>query len=107
AILARMLVFSEVRPTWRNKRDKRLWTDTGLAVLENPSPRMTFGDLAARAEQDGSLDGNWFATNRYGGLKRLRPSWTSIVVDSELDPDHPEFGADARVIGYEYAPPGR
>lgn len=106
AIQARALVFSEVRFTWRNVKDHRLFTDQGLEPLERPAPGMTTGELLVRMEQDVSLAGNFFATTRYGGLRRLRPDWVTLVLGSNFEPDHPGLADDATVVGYIYQPGG-
>ena len=109
-ILARLLAFSEARFVWRqlqNGRPTRLFGDDRLGILERPWPGATTGELLARMEQDASLAGNSFNTTVGSGdsrrLRRLRPSWVTIVAGSEDDDPH---ALDAKVIGYMYAPGG-
>jgi hypothetical protein len=109
-ILARMMVFSEARLTYRrlvNGRPGELFGTQALAVVEQPEPGRTTGDMLARAELDASLAGNWYATNRYPGrIKRLRPDWVSIVLGSYDDPGVTGWDIAAEVIGYMYHPGG-
>lgn len=107
----RMLVFSEARFQFRelrNGRPGKLFGNRDLAVLENPWPGGTTGDLLARMIQDVDLAGNNFiakvpGTNR---LRRLRPDWVTIVSASKSEPDLYGNALDAEVIGYFYSPPG-
>lgn len=116
-VLARQMVFSEVRFMWRqfNKgRPGDLFSNADLNLLERPWPGGTTGELLARMEQDASLAGNSFWTRcddqgRYGkaaqgpGLRlvRLRPDWTSMLIGSHSG-DY--YAADAKVIAYLFEP---
>lgn len=104
AILVRMALFSEVTPKFQAKDDKHLWGNTALAKLEEPWPGGTFGDLAARAEQDVSLAGQAYVWDAPGEdrLVRLRPDWTTIV--SELV-QVSGGGQYRRKVGYWTEPP--
>jgi len=109
-ILARLLVFSEARFVWRqlqNGRPSRLFSNADLALLENPWPGATTGELLARMEQDASLAGNSFTTVVGAGgarrLRRLRPEWVTIVAASE---NEDPYALDATVVGYAYCPGG-
>jgi phage portal protein BeeE len=102
AILARMLIFSEIRFKYRTLSDKRLFGTEGLARLEKPGPNVTTVELLRRMEQDASLAGNWYGTDKFGGVKRLHPAWMSIILTSELSPSAPGFAEDAEVVGYLY-----
>jgi hypothetical protein len=105
AILVRMALFSEARPCYQAKDDKHLFGNTSLAKLEEPfGPDTTFGDLAARAQQDVSLAGNSFTWDAPGEdrLVRLRPDWTTIL--SELV-QVPGGGTYRKKIGYWWEPP--
>lgn len=107
-ILARALVFSDIRFKYRTLSDKRMFGDGSLMPLERPSPNQTTGELLFRAEQDVSLAGNWFGYKRPNGtVKRLRPDWMDIILGSDLDSDHPGWQLDATVLGYTYWPGGR
>ena len=98
-ILARLGLFTEAQFKFRNLADKRLFGSEALAILEEPWPDGTTGELLARMEQDVSLAGNFFAvrTGRY--LARMRPDWVDIL--HAPDRVHPEK------IGYIYWPDGR
>lgn len=117
-ILTRHLIFSEARFQWRQFRNGRpgpLFGSPELALLEQPWPNGTTGDLLTRMEVDLSLAGNFYATtaDNAGRLGRaatgpgrrvshLRPDWVTIIVGSiSGDPR----AADARPVGYMYEPP--
>lgn len=116
AIRFRMAVLSEARFQWRqfkNGRPGELFGSPQLALLEQPWPNGTTGDLLARMEVTSSLAGNYFATvaddeGRLGksarGQKRIvhmRPDWVSMIIDSKSgDPN----ALDARVVGFLYEP---
>lgn len=108
-ILARLQLFTEARFQWRrfnNGRPGDLFGSPELALLETPWPGGTTGDLLARAEQDVSLAGNFFAARRPNRIKRMRPDWVDIVLGSQ-DPDVVAGDVDAEVLGYIYWPGGR
>ncbi len=116
-MLARQLVFSEARFQWREFRKGRpgnLFGSDELALLENPWPGGTTGELLARMEQDASLAGNCYLTTaddrgRVGRsatgpgrrIVRLRPDWVTLVLESASEN---YYDADARVVGLIYEP---
>lgn len=107
----RMAVFSEARFQFRQVRNGRpgdLFGNKDLAILENPWPGGTTGDLLARMIQDVDLAGNSFIAKVPGTdrLRRLRPDWVTIVSASKKEPDLYANALDAVVIGYYYCPPG-
>lgn len=113
----RQQVFSQARFQWREFRrgvPGDLFGSPELALLENPWPNGTTGELLAHMESDASLAGNFYATTvddagRVGGsaagpgrrLVRLRPDWVSLVIDA---PSGNPFNLDARVVAYVYEP---
>jgi phage portal protein BeeE len=118
-MLARMLLFSEIRFAWQRRRDGRpagLFTDPALKLLERPWANGTTGELAMRMVQDADLAGNFYATTAddkgnigrasQGGsgrrVARMRPDWTTIVLGSNSGN---LYALDTRVIGYLYEPP--
>lgn len=112
-ILARMLPFSEARFQYQNMaggRPGKLFGTPDLALLENPWPNGTTGELLSRMEQDASLAGNFYATdvgvgaNRH--IRRLRPDWVSIVSGVRGDPEASAWELAAEVLGYFYRPGG-
>lgn len=108
-LLARESLFSEARFQWRQFRQGRpgsLFGTDELAVIEQPWPNGTTGDLLVRMEQDSSIEGNFFGRRVGSELYRLRPDWVSIVLGSNVDEDDPSFQWDARPIGYAYHPGG-
>jgi phage portal protein BeeE len=115
-ILARLLPFSEARFQMQEMvdgRPGRLFNDPSLALLENPWPNATTGDLLARMEQKASLAGNHYSTVVGNGptrrIRELHPSGVTIVTGStehDIDPRSPEWDLNAEIIGYLYRPPG-
>ncbi len=94
-ILARMMLLSEAEFKWRNRRDKEIFGNEQLGLLERPWRNGTTGELVARMEQDGSLAGNAYIYRAMPDkLQRLRPDWMSIVSNEQ------------EVIGYVYEVPG-
>jgi phage portal protein BeeE len=121
-ILARQLLFSETRFQFRRFAGGRpgdLFGDPLLALLEQPWPGGTTGELLARMESDASLAGNFFATTAddhgrigrgsRGGpgrrAVRIRPDWVTIVSGSPSGSQSPH-ALDAKIVGYQYLPPG-
>lgn len=111
----RMLAFSEARFQWRkyiNGVPGDLYGDSTLAVLEEPWPSGTTGELLARMEQDVSLAGNSFITRRdfpdgTSQLRRLRPDRVEILWGSNTVGGYdPELDIDAHVVGFFYWPHG-
>lgn len=116
---ARMKVFSEADFIFRDRINKgKLFGGSELALLENPWPSGTTGELLARMEQDASLAGNsyWTKTDnagRFGAaargpglrLTRLRPDWVTIVIASSDASNNDPFAADCKVIGFLYSVP--
>jgi phage portal protein BeeE len=118
-IVARMMAFSEARFQWRtftNGRPSDLFGSTELALLEEPWPGGTTGELLGRMEQDISTAGNFYATTiddagRIGNASvggegrriiRLRPNLVEIVIGS---PSQNPYDISARVVGYRYTAP--
>jgi phage portal protein BeeE len=116
-MLARQMVFSEARFAWRQIRNGRpgdLFGTTDLALLEQPWPGGTTGELLVRLIQDADLAGNFYATTaddqgRFGKaatgpgrrVVRMRPDWVTIILASHSgDP----YALDTKVVGYLYDP---
>jgi phage portal protein BeeE len=109
----RTRVFSEVRFAFRKETDlhttqmigssdQRSPGNRDLALLKNPWPGATSGDLLARAEQHGMLAGNAFINRPSSGrLYVLRPDWVSIIFTGDLEANTWE------IRGYVYQPGGR
>lgn len=116
-MLARQMVFSEARLTWRQFRGGRpgdLFGTTDLALLETPWPGGTTGELLVRMIQDADLAGNSYLTTaddegRFGKaatgpgrrVVRMRPDWVTLILGSHSkDP----YALDTKVVGYLYEP---
>jgi len=107
-MLARQLVFSEVRFAFQRSNDGRpgkLFGGPGLEILERPGRNQTTGELLARMEQDTTGAGNWIGTVRQTNgrrrVRRLRPDWCTILTGS---PSDDPFDVDAEPIGLIYDP---
>lgn len=105
-MLARMMVFTEMRFNYQQFNDGRpgdLKYHKDLRILENPWPNGNTGELLARAIQDADLCGNNFIVRKDGPqgprLRRLRPDWTYIQLDG-----NPAERWDVNVKGYVYKP---
>lgn len=108
-ILARMLLFSEARFQFQQMRQGRpgnLFGTPDLQILETPWQNGTTADLLARAEQDTSMAGNFYAARLNAStLTRMRPDWVTIVMGS-LRRDWEPDDLDTEVVGYLYHPGG-
>jgi phage portal protein BeeE len=103
-MLARQMVFSEARFQWQQMRSGRpgdLFGSGDLAVLEQPWPNGTTGELLARMIQDTDLGGNFYAAREGKRLRRLRPDWVSIILTAP-----PALAVESDVVGYLYRPGG-
>jgi len=108
--LVRLSLFSQARFQFRRLRNGRpgdLFGNQDLQILEKPWRNGTTGDLLARMEQDASFAGNFYATTRPSGIKRMRPDWVTIVLGSDTNPDVAGDDLDAEIVGYLYHPGGR
>lgn len=124
-VLARMMVFSEIRFQWQRLSDQGdgspsdLWGDTRLSILETPEPNRVTGDLLTRMMQDADIGGNFYGIRHQPAdlrlkprIKRLRPDWVTIILGSDQDPPYGPYrevaagDIDAEVIGYMYKPGG-
>jgi hypothetical protein len=105
----RQLLFSEARFQFQQLRNGvpgDLFGTQALALLENPWPNATTGDLLSRAIQDVDLAGNFFAVRRPNRIRRLRPDWVAIILGSDNDVETISTDMDAEVVGYAYYPGG-
>lgn len=110
-ITARQMVFSGATFKFRQKVDQiasgmpgPLFGTNDLAILENPWPGGTTGELLGRMEQDVSLAGNSYWTRRGDRLVRLRPDWVEIIVGVKGRENASPYDIDAEVLGYVYRP---
>lgn len=108
--LARMMVFTEMRFTFRKREAGRLQDYSlgpELEVLEHPWYNCTTGELLARALQDADFGGNHYVVRegvpgRPGNrLRRLRPDWVEIILTAP-----PAEAVMSDVAGYLYKPGG-
>lgn len=100
----RSSVFSEARFQFQQIRGGRpgnLFGTQELAVLENPWPNGTTGELLARMIQDVDLAGNFFASKDGEYLYRHQPDWMQIVLAGD------DSGLKWQAVGYLYFPDGK
>jgi phage portal protein BeeE len=109
---ARLMPFSEARfqfQEMRGGRPGKLFGTPDLALLENPWPNGTTGELLARMEQDASLAGNFYATVVGEGadrrLWRMRPDHVRILSGVTQD-DRGEWRFGSRPLAYFFDEPG-
>jgi phage portal protein BeeE len=116
----RQMVFSQARFLWRpftNGKPGDMFGSQELALLEDPWPNGTTGELLALMELDASLAGNFYATTvdesgRIGRaatatgkrIVRMRPDWCTLIVDA---PSGNPYNVDARVVALMYETPER
>jgi phage portal protein BeeE len=117
AIDRRQQVYSQARFQWREYRSGvpgDFFGSPELALLEEPWPNGTTGELLSLMDLDASFAGNFYATvcddaGRFGRsatgpgrrIARMRPDWVTIVIDA---PSGNPYGLDARVVGYVFEP---
>lgn len=99
-VLARMLLFSEIRFQWRRQSDRKLFGNQDLRILEDPGDGRSTGELLAQAEVDVSMAGNFYAIREYrpDRILRLRPDWVEILSAGE--------GVRSEVVAYAYTEGG-
>jgi phage portal protein BeeE len=113
---SRMSLFSEARFQFQQLNGGRpgdLFGTPALQILETPWPNGTTGDLLARAEQDASLAGNFFARRIQGPngedrLERLRPDWVEIIASDPFNSEDSLGRAGSiDLLSYIYYPGGK
>lgn len=98
---ARMSIFSQATFKYRRLRDKGMFGDQSLALLETPWPGASTGDLLKKMIQHADLGGAAYVRKLDDRLECLRPDWVTIVSRVETDSHGREF---RNVIGYIYEP---
>jgi hypothetical protein len=109
-VLTRMMLFSEARFQFQQMRGRPgdLFGTPDLAILEQPEPKMTTGDLLARVLLFADLGGTGIVVRRPGRLRVLRPDWVTIVIGSMTeDRSNEPPGVDSELAGIIYHPGGR
>ena len=100
---ARAMLLSETRFKFRSLRDKKIFGTPALLPLDAPQVNVDTGEWLTRIDQHASIAGNAYIIKKSRVL--LHPDRVSIVLASSYDPEHPQFAADATVLGYIYKPP--
>lgn len=101
-INTRLLVFSEVRfsfQRWSAGRPGEFYGTPELAILEQPWPGATTGDLLARMEVDVSLYGNSYWVKQNNELVRLDPNRV-IIASADVHDDRTGHAYARRLVGY-------
>ncbi len=101
---ARRLLFSEVKFCYRNKATGKIYGNPGLALLENPWPNGTTGELLGRMEQDVTLAGNFYARIERDRLRRMQPDRVKILLG--VTDNKPPNELNSEIAGYVYYPDG-
>lgn len=101
---------SQARFKYRNRTTHKVFGGTGLALLEQPWPNGTSGELISKMEWQAGLAGNAFAVRTMvrgrPTIKVPNPGWITIVLGSERDAETAADQLDAEVLGYLYTPGG-
>lgn len=116
AFYARLRHYAQAMFRWENQATGKL-SQAGagdLAVLEQPWPSGTTGDMLAWMEVDATFAGNSYWTfaddqGRFGRaargpsrrLSRMRPDWVWIIIGSNNDDP---FALDAKIVAFVYWP---
>jgi phage portal protein BeeE len=109
----RLNVFAEARFQWQalnSGTPGKLFGTPELALLEQPWPGGTTGDLLTRMILDADFAGNAYVARIGNELVRLRPDWVDIVLAPRMAPFGPGK-ADTQVgytrVGYAYWEDGK
>jgi phage portal protein BeeE len=112
AQMVRALVLSQARFRFRNKATskspRRIFGTSALALLEQPWPNGTTGELVSRMEWHAGLAGNAFVAyqaarrGRPERLRVLRPDWCALVYGSDQEPEDAAYALDGELIGLVY-----
>lgn len=103
-MIATQLVFGEARFQFRrmsNGRPGDLFGTSALAVLEEPWPNGSTGEMLARMIADVHLAGNAYIVREGSRLRRRRPDWVQIILSAP-----PDEAVDSDIEGYAYWPGG-
>ena len=109
----RLSTFSEARFQFRQLRNGRpgdLFGTQALAILEEPWPGGTTGDLLARLLLDADMAGNGYVTILDGEMVRLRPDWVDIILrqrTANIGRDGAAVAVGWERVGYAYYEGGR
>lgn len=106
-VRTRVDLFAQARFCWKRLGSgpmpmaSDVFTNQQLAPLDNPASVLEWCEL------DAAASGNSYWVLDGGVLRRLPPSWCTIVLGSEYHPDQPGVAWDARPVGLIYLPAGR
>lgn len=100
--LARMMMLAEASFKFRSVRDKHLFGNTDLGILEYPWPGATAGELWARMEQQSSLYGNAFVAKIEADELLVLPANEVVIVSEQVTSSN---GIRyKRPLGYDWDP---
>ena len=101
AVVARALLLSQLRFTWRRERSSgragELWGNRDLSVLERPGTS-TRPEMLFRLEMDASYSGSAYLVRDGRKLRRLRPDRVTFLLGSDSDPD---WDGDVMQVPYD------
>lgn len=108
-VLARLQLLAQAEFKFQFLDTRRIYGTPDLALLEEPWPNGTTGDLIARMEQHASIAGNAFVRRTpLNTLVVMRPDWTDII-SAEVPEGTDDLGqpqTHREVLGYLYSEGG-
>jgi hypothetical protein len=109
AVVKRARLLSELRFQWRSllaADNGKLFGNAELGLLEKPNRWQTRPEFLRVAEYHVSYAGNAYFHRDGNTVRLLNPSWVTIVLGSNVNPNDPAFQRDAEVVAYVYQPGG-
>ena len=98
----RATVLSQARFAFRNRKTKKVFSNTALEPLERPWTNASTGELIARMEWSAGLAGNAYVLRQSKRLRVLRPDWVAVVYGSQQEPEDAAQALDGTLLGYVY-----
>jgi phage portal protein BeeE len=98
----RATVLSQARFAFRNRKTKKVFSNTALEPLERPWTNASTGELIARMEWSAGLAGNAYVLRQAKRLRMLRPDWVAVVYGSQQEPEDAAQALDGVLLGYVY-----
>ena len=99
--LIRLALFSDARFVFQSLVDKHTYGSQDLAILEEPWPNCTTGELLARMEQDLTVAGNAYLWKAEDDLLVQMPPDEVTIISEEF---RGARGHYRRVVGYDWDP---
>src|SRR6266536_3423844 len=99
--LIRLALFSDARFVFQSLVDKHTYGSQDLAILEEPWPNCTTGELLARMEQDLTVAGNAYLWKAEDDLLVQMPPDEVTIISEEFRGSRGHY---RRVVGYDWDP---